>query len=187
VKKILIIGSDGNLAKCIIDEIKSLNFKLFKISRKEIDFNSSTSKLLLNRLLKKIEPNIIINCVGVFKNNDFDFESMFKLNTKISWDLIDYYRLNRKKKIKIILIGSSAHNKPRKNYILYVASKSALNSIVKSSKDLFLNSKIELEIINPPAMKSQMRDQFYKSNKIKKKKRKEINPMIIARKIINKF
>jgi short-subunit dehydrogenase len=128
-----------------------------------------------------------VNCVGVFKDNNFNFESMFKLNTKISWDLIDYYRLNRKKKIKIILIGSSAYNKPRKNYILYVASKSALNSIVKSSKDLFLKSKIELEIINPPAMKSKMRDQFYKSNKIKKKKRKEINPMIIARKIINKF
>ena len=187
MKKILIIGSDGNLAKCIIKEIEDLDFKLFKISRKEINFNSSRSRSLLNRLLEKIKPNIIINCVGVFKNNNFDFESMFKINTKISWDLIDYYRLKKKKKIKIILIGSNAYNKPRKNYILYVASKSALNSIVKSSKDLFLNSKITLEIINPPAMKSKMRDKFYKNRKIKQNKEKEIDPMIIARKIINKF
>ena len=187
MKKILIIGSEGNLARCIIKEVEEFNFNLFKISRKEIDFNSNKSKLMLNKFLTKINPDVIVNCVGVFKNNDFEFENIFKLNTKIGWDLVDFYRSKTKKKIKIILIGSSAYNKPRKNYILYAASKSALNSIVKSSKDLFLNSKVELEIINPPAMKSQMRNKFYDNKNINKKKRKEINPNIIARKIVNKF
>ena len=187
MKKILIIGSNGNLARCIIKEIENLDFKIFTISRNEINFNSKKSKLLLNKLLEKIKPRIIVNCVGVFKDNNFNFESMFKLNTQISWDIVDYYRHKKRNKTKIILIGSSAYNKPRKNYDLYVASKSALNSIAKSSVDLFSNSKIELEIINPPAMKSKMRDQFYKNNKFKKNKRKETNPVIIARKIINRF
>ena len=94
---------------------------------------------------------------------------MFKINTKISWDLIDYYRFKNKQKVKIFVIGSSAYNKTRKNYILYAASKSALNSIIKSAKELFLNTKIELDIINPPAMKSIMRDKFLKAITLKMK------------------
>ena len=172
MKKLLIIGSDSNLAKYIIKEVNLKKFIIFKISRKKIDFNSNKSKNLLNKHLTKIKPDIIVNCVGIFKNNEFDFKTIFNVNTKVSWDLIDYYRLKKKIKIKIILVGSSAHNKPRKNYILYVASKSALNSIVKSSKELFLNSKIKLEIVNPPAMISEMRHKFFQKNKVNKKKNK---------------
>jgi short-subunit dehydrogenase len=188
VKKILIIGSDGNLAQCILEELKKQNISIFKISRREINFEKKDSKSKLYSHLKKLNPNIIINCVGIFKNNNYSFESMFKINTKISWDLIDYYRNKNKQKIKIFFIGSNAHNKARKNYILYTASKSALNSIIKSAKELFLKTNIELDIINPPAMKSNMRDKFFKSNKINKIKSKiEIEPIIIARKIIRKF
>ena len=188
MKKILIIGSDGNLAQCIIEELDKKKIRIFKISRREINFEKNNSKHKLNAYLEKTNPNIIINCVGVFKNNNFSFESMFKINTKISWDLIDYYRNKNKQKIKIIFIGSSAHNKARKNYILYVASKSALNSMIKSAKELFLKTNIELDIINPPAMKSNMRDKFFKSNKLNKINSKiEIDPIMIARKIIRMF
>jgi Dehydrogenases with different specificities (related to short-chain alcohol dehydrogenases) len=188
VKRLLIIGSDSNLAKYIIEDVKKSHLSIFKITRKEIDFDTTKSKFVLNKYLKKINPDIIVNCVGVFKNNDFSFKSIFNINTKVSWDLIDYYRSELKKKVKIIFIGSSAYNKPRKNYILYVASKSALNSIVKSAKDLFLNTNIKLSIINPPAMKSKMRNKFYKNNKLKKHKSTiEIDPRIIARKILRKF
>lgn len=188
MKKVLIIGSRGSLAKCIIKHLKNFNVLIFKISRNEIDFNTNKSTIKLNQYLKKIEPDIIINCVGIFKDNNFSFENMFNINTKIGWNLINFYRLKIKKKVRIILIGSSAYNKPRQNYILYIASKSALNSMVKSAKDLFLGSNIKLNIINPPAMKSRMRDKFYKNKNLRKKKSiDEIDPMIIAKKIINKF
>jgi len=188
VKKILIIGSDGNLAQSIIKGLNKKKISIFKISRREINFEKKNSKHKLNSYLKKINPNIIVNCVGIFHNNDFSFENMFKINTKISWDLIDYYRFKNKQKVKIFVIGSSAYNKTRKNYILYAASKSALNSIIKSAKELFLNTKIELDIINPPAMKSIMRDKFFKSNNIKNENFKVgIEPSIVARKIIRKI
>ena len=45
--------------------------------------------------------------------------------------------------VKIILIGSFTYNKSRKNYILYVASKAILNSMVGSAKVLLLKSNIE--------------------------------------------
>ena len=188
MKKILIIGSDGNLAQCIIEELTKKNLSIFKISRRQVDFEKKNSKSKLYEYLNKINPNIIVNCIGIFKNNNFSFESTFKINTKVSWDLIDYYSNKIKKKVKIFVIGSSAHNKARKNYILYVASKSALNSMVKSAIDLFLKTNIEINIINPPAMKSNMRNKFFRSNKLNKKKFTiEIEPKIIARKIIRKF
>ena len=169
MKKIIIIGSNSGLAKSIIKLLEKSNFLIFKISRKEIDFEKKNSKLKLNSYLKKINPNIIVNCVGIFKNNNFDFETIFKINTKVTWDLIDYYRNNEKQKVKIFVIGSNAHNKARRNYILYASSKSALNSIVKSAKELFVKTNIEINIINPPAMKSNMRDKFFQVNKSKKK------------------
>ncbi len=184
MKKILIIGSNGNLAKSILKEINSSKFNIFKISRKEIDFDTKKSSSKLNKYLKKNNPDSIINCIGLFKGNNFDFTSIFNINTKVAWDLINFYRLENKKKVKIILIGSSAYNKPRKNYILYAASKSALNSIVKSAKDLFINDNIKVYILNPPAMKSKMRDKFFKNNeKIKRMSDKEIDPSVIAKKI----
>ena len=60
--------------------------------------------------------------------------------------------------------------------------------MVKSAIDLFLKTNIEINIINPPAMKSNMRNKFFRSNKLNKKKFTiEIEPKIIARKIIRKF
>ena len=187
MKKIIIIGSNSGLAKSIIKLLEKSNFLIFKISRKEIDFEKKNSKLKLNSYLKKINPNIIVNCVGIFKNNNFDFETIFKINTKVTWDLIDYYRNFEKQKVKIFVIGSSAYNKARRNYILYASSKSALNSIVKSAKELFLKTNIEINIINPPAMKSNMRDKFFQVNKLKKKIKIKIDPTIIAKKIIRNF
>lgn len=188
MKKLLVIGSDSNLAKYIIEDLKKSKLSIYRITRKEVDFDTTKSKSILKKYLKKINPDIIINCVGIFKDNNFSFKSIFNINTKVGWDLIDYYRIEMKKKVKIIFIGSSAYNKPRKNYILYVASKSALNSMVISAKDLFLNTNIELSIINPPAMKSKMRNKFYKNDKLKKQKLTiEIDPRIISKKIIRKF
>ena len=98
MKRLLIIGSDSNLAKYIIEDVKKSHLSIFKITRKEIDFDTTKSKFVLNKYLKKINPDIIVNCVGVFKNNDFSFKSIFNINTKVSWDLIDYYRSELKKK-----------------------------------------------------------------------------------------
>ena len=98
MKKILIIGSDGNLAQSIIKGLNKKKISIFKISRREINFEKKNSKHKLNSYLKKINPNIIVNCVGIFHNNDFSFVNMFKINTIISWDLRDYYRNKINKK-----------------------------------------------------------------------------------------
>ena len=117
MKRLLIIGSDSNLAKYIIEDVKKSHLSIFKITRKEIDFDTTKSKFVLNKYLKKINPDIIVNCVGVFKNNDFSFKSIFNINTKVSWDLIDYYRSELKKK----------SSKRHENYWHY--PKKALNLI----------------------------------------------------------
>ena len=187
MKKLLLIGSNGNLAKSIIDELEFFKILILKISRKQINFLNKYSKIKLNKFLDKNNPDFIVNCVGLFENNKVDFDKIFKINTKVSWDLIQYYLTNNKKKVSIVVVGSSAHNKPRKNYILYTASKASLHSIVKSSKELFKKTQIKLNIIHPPAMKTNMRKNFFKKNKLLLNKNKEVEPKKIARKIIQSF
>ena len=190
MKKILILGSNGNLANHIINESNKLKKKIefVKINRGIINFNNLDSAKKLKKILNKNKPDVIINCIGIFKSNDYSFDKIFRINTKVSWDIVDYYRkLIVEKSVNIIFIGSNAHNKPRKNYILYVASKSALNSISKSAQDFFRKTKVKIIIYNPPAMKSPMRKNFMKKNKTIKFNKNEIDPIIVARDIIKKI
>ena len=157
MKKVLLIGSKSQLSKAIEKILKKKNYKIFKISRNNIDFTKNSSSKLLFKFLNKTEPDYIINCIGIFENNTSEFSKIFNVNCKPSWDLVKYFINNMNKKVKIMFIGSSAHNQKRKNYILYAASKASLNSIAKSAMELFKNTLVEINIIHPPAMKSKMR------------------------------
>ena len=89
--------------------------------------------------------------------------------------------------MKIVSIGSSSYNQPRKNYILYTAAKTALNNIQASAKELFIRTKINFYVINPPAMKSRMRSKILKLLNIKKKIKAPENLAKIAKQIIKKI
>ena len=184
MKKLLIIGPNSDLAKNIINELKYKKISIFKLSRKQINFELKNSKEKLYRFLKRYKPSHIINCVGLFDNNYIDFNKIFNINTKVGWNIISFYLNKKNQKVSILLIGSKAHNKPRKNYILYASSKTALNSIVISAKELFKKTKIKINIINPPAMRGKMRKKFFKKEKNLFYNNNEIEPKVIAKKII---
>ena len=75
------------------------------------------------------------------EDNKGDFTKIFKANLYPSWLLVNYFIKNKNLKVKIILVGSSSFNKPRKNYILYTAAKTALNNLYKSAKDFLKKQK----------------------------------------------
>lgn len=188
MKKILILGAKGDLARAIIKNIDKIKFKIFKIDKKDINFLNSNSQKKLFFLLKKIKPDIIINCIGFFDTNVGDFDKIIKSNIYPTWLLIKYYIKKIESDVKIISIGSSSFDKPRKNYILYAASKSALNNIQISSRDLFSGSKIKFHVINPPSMNSKMRKKSLKLLKIKHEKKNKLleSTENIAKQIIKK-
>ena len=187
MKKILLIGSKSQLSRAIEKILKKKNYKILKISRNNIDFRKNNSSKLLFKFLNKTEPDYIINCIGIFESNTAEFSKIFNVNCKPSWDLVKYFINNMNKKVKIMFIGSSAHNQKRKNYILYAASKASLNSIAKSAMELFKNTLVEINIIHPPAMKSKMRKKFFIKNTGLKSKSTEVEPKIVADKILKKL
>lgn len=186
MKKIIIFGSSGGLGREITELLNlKKNFKLILPNKKKINFDKNNSSFKINKILQKENPDYIINCAGIFGTNKMKYAKLFNINFKSNWDIANFYikkKNNIKKKILIYLIGSSSFNQPRKNYILYTASKSALNSMCKSLKDYFKNSLIQIMIIHPIAMKTNMRRKF--NFFFKSKFKKEINPKIIAKKII---
>lgn len=184
MKKILIIGSSSDLAKTFIKISKKKKYLFYKIDKKKIFFKDNSSYLKLFKIIKKFNPEYIINFIGIFKNDNFSFNKYFDINTRLSWEIINYYRNRKNKKITLIFIGSSSFNKARKSYILYTASKAALNSIVRSAKELLKKTKVKIKIINPEAINTKMRKNLLYKFSIKRNKKNEKNPEVYAKKIL---
>ena len=186
MKKILILGAKGDLAKAIYKNIDKVNNSIYKLEKKNIDFLNSNSQKKLFLFIKRIKPDVIINCIGYFDTNKGDFDKIIKSNLYPTWLLIKYYLKNKECEVKIVSIGSSSYNQPRKNYILYTAAKTALNNIQASAKELFIRTKINFYVINPPAMKSRMRLKAMKLLKQRVKNKPAKNPEEIAKQIIKR-
>lgn len=184
--KILILGASGDLAKAIIKKINKTNNRIYKLKKKDINFLNKDSQKKLFLILKKVNPDIIINCIGFFDTNKGNFDKIFKSNLFPAWLLIKYYLLNKKNKVKVISIGSNSYNQPRKNYILYAAAKTALNNMQASAREFFDGSLINFYVINPPAIKSRMRLRVMKLLKQKIKNKPAENPEEIAKQIIKR-
>lgn len=186
MKKILILGAKGDLAKAIYKNIDKVNNSIYKLEKKNINFLYSNSQKKLFLFIKRINPDVIINCIGYFDTNKGEFDKIIRSNLYPTWLLIKYFLNNKKCKVKIISIGSSSYNKPRKDYILYTAAKTALNNIQTSAKVLFSGTKINFYVINPPAMKSRMRSKVLKLLKISDTGKSPENLVNIAKLIIKK-
>lgn len=149
-KKILLLGKNSTLSKKLFNEINRNNFEVVRCGRNEINFLNSDYKKKLNKILNKNRPDIIVNLIGKFELNNKSNFDIVRLNLLPTWQLIRYFMNKKsKKKIKIIIIGSSSHSSPRKKYMLYASSKTALNNLARSAKEFFSNSNIDIKIFNP--------------------------------------
>jgi len=156
-KKVLIFGSTGGIGEQIKNILFLKKYEIVSPTRKEIDFNSKNSCNLIEDTIKKYSPDIIINCSGILGDNDTDYDSLFNINLKSNWNILNYYKKNLSNKIvKIIMIGSSAYESGRKDYILYAASKAALFNMFQGASEYFESSNIILGLINPSKVNTKM-------------------------------
>ena len=154
--KILIFGSDGTLSKEIIKLINK-NSTIIKINRKKLDFNKIKMNKEIRKILIKHNPDIIINSSGVLGSNVDLYENVFNTNFGSNWEIIKHYLKRKKsKKIKIIMVGSSAYKSGKKNYLLYSSSKSALHNLYLGAKETLKKKNINLLIYHPGRMKTKM-------------------------------
>lgn len=122
IKRILILGSGGLIGhKIFLHLKKNPNFKLYslskttKIDNEVILFNIDNLKRL-EKIIKKIKPNYIINCVGLLieDSEKFKFKSIF-LNALLPNHL---YLFSKKNKYKLIQISTDCvfSGKNKKKY-----------------------------------------------------------------------
>ena len=152
-KHVIILGTNGGIGSEIAKSFSDYN--ITKITKKELDLsiNSPIS------IIKKTNPDIIINAAGMFGKNDVDYDKLFNVNVKSNWSIIKYYMDNPPNKIvKIMMIGSSAYTQGRKDYILYASSKSALHSIFEGASESLSKSNIILGLIHPTRVDTKMLD-----------------------------
>ncbi len=147
--KITIFGKNSTLAKKFCSLVEKEKFQLKKISKRQLNFTCNNISTKIKKILSD-SPNIIINFIGKFDLNEKASKEILILNVIPTWEIIKFFlRNNLKKKTTFIVVGSSSFNSPRKNYMLYSSSKSAVNNLVNSAKDLFINTKLNIKIFNP--------------------------------------
>ena len=84
MKKILIVGSTGKIGSFLLNSLKS-DYTIYTVSRSNsdnynfyYDFDKQLGDLTL---LKKIDFDIVINCVGILPSSNHSEESYYKVNS----------------------------------------------------------------------------------------------------------
>ena len=142
--KIIILGSTGILARTLQLYLSKKNVDFLTISRERKNNKNYYLKNFLNfnkleKLIFKIKPTHIINCIGITKfNNSYNNKKLtIYLNSKMPNYLANYCRLN---KIFLLHISTDCVFSGKKgNY---------LDNSVKDTKDLYGLSKKKGEVKN---------------------------------------
>ena len=164
-KKIIIFGSSGGVGKEIVRILKKKSYDLHLFNKKKLNFNKLNSKDKIHKILKKVNPDIIINASGVLGNNKNDYRKIYDINLMPNWEFVRYYKKAKlEKKIIIILLGSSSYKSGRKNYILYASSKAALNNLCQGSREYLKGKNITIKLINFGKIYTPMIKKFVRQN-----------------------
>jgi short-subunit dehydrogenase len=158
--KVVVFGGTGGIGKATCDAFSTAGYTVYPVSSKLINFEEVQSQLQVDELLRKIMPDVVVNCVGHFdvSNKESHFKTM-NINVGSNWSIIKHYMENiSSKPVKIIMIGSSAYKAGRKNYILYAASKTALYSIWQGASEYFQGTNVTISLLNPVRTRTPMID-----------------------------
>ena len=167
MKKIVIFGSDSTLSNKFKKKIKD-KFIIINFNKKKLNFAKKDSVIKIHQILKTFDPDIILNFAAVLGTKNDNYEKVFDINFMPNYEIIKFYtnqKLN--KKVNIILIGSTSFKKGKGNYVLYTASKAALNNLYQAAKEIFEKTSVKVSIFHPPRFKSKLIKNLKYNNKLK--------------------
>ena len=155
MKTAVIIGANSDIAKSAIQLLQE-QYHIVAIGRDTIDLDDPTSDMRIGMVLAMADADVIVNCAGVFGDNTLDYDTVFNVNLKSNWSVINYYIKNPPiKTVRFVMLGSSAYKQGRKNFILYSASKAALFNIWQGASE-FVSDNFKLGLINPVHVHTKM-------------------------------
>ena len=158
IKTAVVIGSTGGIGSAV-SKILQPTYNVVNVNREQVDFNNIDVYNRINSVLIQYNPDLIVNCSGHFSDNSEEHYQTMDINVGSNWAIIKHYIDSQpNKKVKIIMIGSSAYREGRKLYMLYAASKAALYNLWLSASEYFENSNVSIALVNPVKTKTKMMD-----------------------------
>lgn len=147
---VLLLGGTGGMGNAIKEHMEKHNISYFAPTRQELDLYNMTIEQITN--VCPFKPDVIINLAAFYANDDAGlietYDKIFNVNIRFVLVLIEYAK-TLKKRINIVVMGSSSSTKGRENLTNYSASKAALNSIVESQGETLAKQNIYLNAIIP--------------------------------------
>lgn len=152
---VAIFGSSGGIGQATRKAFLDAGYTVIPVSRNLIDFSNPKAEEQIQEFLSLCTPDIVVNCVGKFSNNDEMAGPTMNINFNSNWAIIQYY-LKNPKLVKIVIVGSSAYKSGKKDYMIYSASKAALHNLWQGAKDAFADTQVTVDLINPVRVKTKM-------------------------------
>lgn len=157
MKKVLIIGATGEIGSEIEKKLKQ-EMSVISANRTVLNLGTSEDTTKIADIINEHNPDFIVNCAGIFGGNEIDFNQMYDVNVRITWDFIKYFMAHQTgKPVRYTTIGSSAYKSGRRDYMLYSSSKAALVNLVQGAQEYFDTDKFSVSLVNLPGVNSKMR------------------------------
>jgi ribitol-5-phosphate 2-dehydrogenase (NADP+) / D-ribitol-5-phosphate cytidylyltransferase len=154
-RTVVIFGVSGGIGQATRQTFLSAGYRVIPVGRNLIDFDNSAAELQIQEFLECAKADVVINCVGRFGQNDEPAKSIMNINFNSNWAMIQYY-LKNPQPIRIIMVGSSAYKSGKKDYMVYSASKAALHNLWQSARDVFADTNVRVDLVNPVRTRTQM-------------------------------
>lgn len=154
--KAMVFGARGGIGSAVCDCLTAQSHVVVAVTREQVDCDQPGFETEIQSLLTQHQPNWVINCMGVLGNNQDNYQSVFNTNFGSSWAIVQHYTQNPSQPVNIVLVGSTVHNQPRRNSMLYAASKTALHNLWQSTEDVFHGTPINIAMVHPPRVNTAM-------------------------------
>lgn len=152
----LVLGASGGLGSEVVKLLKD-QYTILAPSSSELNLSNPVVNYKLDRILSAYKPSLIINCAGIFGDNEMHYDTIFNVNVKTNWNILQYYKsFPPSDKVKFITIGSSSYESGRKDYILYAATKAALFNMYQGAVEYFEDSNLIIGLVSPSKMRTKM-------------------------------
>jgi len=155
MKNVIIFGATGDIGKHVVTELLDRGYNVCPAAR-DLDFLDVRFGDKITKTLIEMDPDIIINCAGIFGDNHENVYKMMNVNFTPNWFIINHYLHFERKPIKIVMVGSSSYKSGKKNYMLYSASKAALHNLWEGARDFFKGTETTVNIVHPVRVRTKM-------------------------------
>jgi NAD(P)-dependent dehydrogenase (short-subunit alcohol dehydrogenase family) len=154
--KALVFGSSGGIGAALCKALHDQQHQVIEVDRRTLDCESDHMEQRISDIITDSESNWIFNCIGFLGNNQHNYRTVFDANFGSNWAIVKHYLERRDQRVQIVMTGSASHSQPRKNSILYAASKTALHNLWQSTEDIFVGTDINIALIHPPRVNTAM-------------------------------